>query len=115
MADQPRAPVIFSYIGTPRDAATRPVLLEFAPAKSNSRLGDNDVGHDYGGVSCDGSRSRHRSLCTLAAPTTISVHHFVSDLEESARWYRANAGLVNDSSMPISALPSSRWADPMSV
>lgn len=31
--------------------------------------------------------------CTIAAPTTINVHLFVSDLENSARWYQDNVGL----------------------
>jgi catechol 2,3-dioxygenase-like lactoylglutathione lyase family enzyme len=40
--------------------------------------------------------------CTTAAPTTGNVLLLVSNVDASARWYRAHAGLAEES----------RWADP---
>jgi len=40
--------------------------------------------------------------CNTAAPTTRTVHLFVSDVDRAARWYRDNAGLTEER----------RWVDP---
>jgi hypothetical protein len=40
--------------------------------------------------------------CNTAAPTSRTAHLFVSDVEQSARWYRDNAGLAEER----------RWVDP---
>ena len=40
--------------------------------------------------------------CNTAAPSSRTVHLFVSDVDQSARWYRDNAGLAEER----------RWIDP---
>src|SRR5262245_19947306 len=40
--------------------------------------------------------------CNSAAPSGRTVHLFVSDVDQSARWYRDNAGLAEER----------RWIDP---
>ena len=40
--------------------------------------------------------------CNTAAPSTRTVHLFVSDVDRAARWYRDNAGLAEER----------RWVDP---
>jgi len=40
--------------------------------------------------------------CRMSAPTTSEVFLFASDVDRSARWYRDNAGLVEER----------RWVDP---
>jgi hypothetical protein len=46
------------------------------------------------GCFCAGNAEAELGPCTTAAPTTVNVVVFVSDIGRSARWYRKNIGLA---------------------
>ena len=53
-------------------------------------------------MACSTPAAADMGPCNSAAPTTRTVHLFVSDVDRAARWYRDNAGLNEER----------RWVDP---
>jgi hypothetical protein len=53
-------------------------------------------------MACSTPAAADMGPCNTAAPSTRTVHLFVSDVDRSARWYRDNAGLTEER----------RWVDP---
>jgi hypothetical protein len=53
-------------------------------------------------MACSTPAAADLGPCNTAAPSSRTVHLFVSDVDRAARWYRDNAGLTEER----------RWVDP---